>query len=142
MIARDSASGQFVSTRVKTIDELDRIQEEADRAVYRNVRHAAFSIAKAARASIIRSKKPSAPGQPPRTRAGRKGIRRAIRVGMESRDEAVVGTMYSAFGTAGGVLEHGGRRCDTTIEARPFMGPALESNLDRFANSFEGSIGD
>ena len=132
----------MITIRAKVEDTTDAVEQAADRAIYENVRHAAFSIAKAARASIIKSKKPSAPGQPPRTRAGRKGIRRAIRVGMESRDEAVVGTMYSAFGTAGGVLEHGGRRGNTTMEARPFMGPALESNLDRFANSFEGSIGD
>lgn len=132
----------MIGMTATVVDETHKVKAAADRSTYENIRHAAFSIAKAARKSITKSKKPSTPGRPPRTRAGPKGIRRAIRVGMEGKDAAVVGTMYSAFGTAGEVLEHGGRRGETFMEPRPFMEPALEDNLDRFAKSFGGSIGE
>lgn len=132
----------MIGMTVTTTDSTHKVKAAADRATYENIRHAAFSIAKAARASITKSADPSTSGKPPRTRAGPRGIRRAIRVGMEGRDAAVVGTMHSAFGPAGEILEHGGRRGDTFMEPRPFMAPALEDNLDRFANSFRGAIGE
>ena len=113
----------MIGATTTTTDKSQKIAEATDRAVYENVKHAAFSIAKAARKSMRN--------------------RRAIRIAMIDQDEAVVGTMYSAFGTAGQVLEHGGRRGETAhMEPRPFMGPAMESKLDRFADSFVGSIGE
>lgn len=130
----------MIGMTATVVNETHKVKDAADRATYENIRHAAFSIGKAARASIKTSRKPSTPGQPPRTRGKRKGIRRAIRVGMEGKERAVIGPQYSAFGTAGETLEFGGQRGETFMEARPFMGPALEANLDRFADSFRGSI--
>lgn len=126
----------------RIVDNSGKVVKAADRATYENIRHAAFSIGKAARGSIDKSPEASLPGEPPHTRGGQAGIKRAIRVGMEDKDSAVVGTMHSAFGPAGEVLEHGGERFDTHIEARSFMTPALEANLDRFAGSFGGSVGE
>lgn len=140
---RDSRS-RFVSggVVVTTINQFSKVEVAADRATFENVREAAFEIGKTARASIKTKKTSSTPGSPPHTRAGKRGIRRAIRVGMEGRERSVVGPRHSVFGTAGETLEFGGARGSTVMEARPFMGPALESNLDRFAKGFSGSIGE
>ena len=125
----------------KVIDETHKVKAAVDRSVYKNIRHAAFSIRKTAGKSIIRSPKPSKPGRPPHTRGKKKGIRRALRVGMEGKYSAVIGTQYSVLGDAGEPLEHGGKRGKSYFEPRPFIGPALEANLDRFAKGFGGSLG-
>lgn len=115
-----------------------------DKAVERksidNIRHAAFSIRKQAIASIDKAPGPSTAGQPPHTKGRSKGLPRAIRVDMEGDFLGVVGVDASVLGTSMEVHEHSGVRKGTKYQARPFMGPALEANLDRFAGGFGGEV--
>jgi len=56
-------------------------------------------------------------------------------------DTAVIGPRESVVGTSGEAHEFGGDYKGQDFPERPFMGPALDKNIDRFASSFAGSIG-
>jgi len=121
--------------------ETQNVEKAAGKAIYRNIRHAAFSIRKAIRASIKKSSKPASPGQPVTTRGRRGNVRNSIFAAVEE-DSAVVGPRYSMVGDVMAAHEFGQTRYGDRYEARPTAGPALEANLDRFADSFAGSIGE
>jgi len=127
----------------KVIDEHHKVAAAARRATYRNLFHAAASIRKTAIESIERSPDPSEEGEPPHTRGFRRGgLREAIAFEVELRDEqAVVGVDADKLGRAGEPHEHGRKYKGQEYEERPFMGPALEKNRDRFARGWAGSIG-
>jgi len=119
----------------RTIDETHKVREAAERATFKNLGHAAAAIRKTAARSIETSPEPSLPGEPPHTRRGNR-IRRSLRYAREGKERAVIGPLESIMGIGGERLEEG-----TEFEARPFMGPALEENLDRFASGWGASIG-
>lgn len=120
----------------------EAVKKAADRATYRNIRHAAFSIRKAAVASIVKSNTASAPGTPPATRGrGGKNIRGAIFVDADN-ESALIGPRASVIGEAGEAHEFGGEFRGADYPERAFMGPALEANRDRFASEWVGSIGE
>ena len=125
-----------------TQDETRKVVKAAADAAFRNIGHAAASIRRTAFTSIVRSAKPSAPGTPPHTRGKKRGFKRGMFYAMEGKEAAVIGTAYSIVGTSGEPHEHGGIYKGDDYEARPFMGPALEANLDRFARNWGGSIGE
>jgi len=121
---------------------MQRVEELAERAQFRNFGHASARISKDAKASIVTSSDPSPPGSPPHTRAQRgHNLRGAIRYASD-QDGAIIGPMKSIVGDVGQAHEFGGRFRGEDFERRPFMGPALERNLDRFADDWEGSIGE
>jgi hypothetical protein len=121
--------------------EFVRVEKAAKKGIYRSISHAAFSIRKAIRESIKNSPKPAAPGQPVTTRGRRGNVRNSIFAAVEE-DSAVVGPRYSMVGDVMAAHEFGQTRYGDRYEARPTAGPALEANLDRFADSFAGSIGE
>jgi phage gpG-like protein len=126
---------------VKIDDAFNRVQHAADRAVYKNIRHAAFSIRKTSRESIKKSANPSSPGSPVSTRGKRGNVKNSIFVAAEN-DSAIIGPRYSFVGDAMEAHEFGKQRGVNRYPARPTMGPALDANTDRFAGSFRGSIGE
>jgi len=157
-----------VNTRI--IDESQRVVAAAERAGFKNLGHAIATVRKVAQASIkprpkvasTKTKKTkrdkrgrflkgsgkknkrrmqiaSPPGTPPFT--GRGLIRRAIRF-WHDKESAIAGTLYSMIGTAGKPHEDGGPYKGQHYDQRAFMGPALNSESDRFALSFTGSIGE
>lgn len=129
---------------------------------FKSIRHAAFSIAKSARGSMVRARGPSPAGQPPHVHRGR--LRRSIRVGEEG-GEHVVGASYAQMqagdyppwmahmhergGTFGvnaktgltSLTKTGKRRKAAVYPARPFMLPALQRAVARFNQSFGGGMG-
>jgi len=129
-----------------------------DKAAFRNIGHAAASLAKDAKASIQRGPKeqrtraksrsgkkvararhaPSTPGTPPHTQRGR--LPAAIRFAA-TENSAVIGPRKSVIGEAAAAHELGGSYKGQHYPARPFMQPALERAAPRFAGSFRGSIG-
>jgi len=117
------------------------VKEAADRAVYANVRHAAFSIRKYIRESIKKSPRAAKPGDPVATRGRRGNVKNSIFVAADA-DSAIIGPRHSFVGDAMHAHEFGGERYGQKYEARPTSGPGLEANIDRFANSFRGSIGE
>lgn len=127
-----------LSVQIK--NEVSRVQRAANDAARRNVTRTAFLIFQTARASVVRAAGPSAPGQPPHTHRGN-WLRRAIRYASE-RVSAVIGTAHSILGEAGSPHEHGGDFRGQVFPQRSFMAPALDKNLDVFANSWSGSIGE
>lgn len=110
-----------------------------DEAAFRNFGHAAARIRKDAAASIQTSDDPSQPGKPPHTQRGQ--LRRALRFAADKQG-AVIGPRASFVGTSGEAHELGGSYRGEQYPERPYMQPALEQNLDRFAQDWAGSIGE
>lgn len=128
------------STKIET--RFKRVRDAADRAVFKNIRHAAFSIRKYVRESIKKSKTvASEPGNPVKTRGRRGNVRNAIFVAAD-KDTAIIGPRYSFVGEAMYHHEFGKPRGKRRYPERPTTGPGLTANTDRFANSFAGSIGE
>ena len=129
----------MIGIAVQLVDRISHVQKAADQAGYRNLGHAAASLRKTAVASIERSDEPSDPGEPPHTRRGQ--LPRAIRFDVDrTKQEAVVGPRASVVGEAGAAHEFGEEFRGTDYDERPYMGPALDANLDRFAADWRGSI--
>jgi phage gpG-like protein len=127
--------------KATVVDEMHKVSGAKDRAKFENIRHAAFRIAKDAKASIVKSSEPSEPGSPPTTRGrGGKNLRGAIFTSAD-KESAVIGPRASYVGDVGAAHEFGESRKGDDFDERPFMRPALENNLDRFASDWQGSIG-
>ena len=58
------------------------------------------------------------------------------------KESAVVGPRHSVVGEAGAAHEFGEEFRGTDYPERSYMEPALDANLDRFAASWGGSIGE
>ena len=125
----------------KIFPTFERVREAADRAVYTNIRHAAFSIRKTIRESIKKSPQASAPGEPVATRGKRGNVKNAYFAAIEP-DNAIIGPRYSMVADSMHYHEFGGRRKEDVFQPRPTAAPGLEANTDRFAGSFRGSIGE
>jgi len=127
-------------------------------AKFRNFGHAAASIRKNAQRSI-KSAPPetrtrarrrrgrivararagaSRPGQPPFTRRGQ--LRRAILWDVNEQS-AIVGPRFNVVGLSGAAHELGEQYKGNEYPERPYMGPALDKAIPRFAASWEASIG-
>lgn len=127
------------TTKIKTVDNTKAVKAASDKTAFRNFGHASASIRKDAAASIEVSEDPSAPGEPPHTR--KRLLPRAMRFAYD-KEGAVIGPTASIAGQAGAVHELGGRYKGMTFPERPYMFPALERNIPRFAGSWQGSIGE
>lgn len=143
---------------VQVVDRLKAVRAAAEKASVNNLNHAAASLRKAAQASIqkappatrVSRKKgvrrarhaASAPGSPPYT--GRGALKNAI-VFDQARPgnlRAIVGPRGSRVGTSASAHEFGGEYKGGHYPQRPFMRPALEQTIDKFAGSFQASIGE
>lgn len=160
----------MIGMKSRTEDTTHRVVDAEKRASERNARVAAFRIMTAAKASIQkgpqsyeeatkaevrRNKKgqfvkgsgkrrgkkrrriPSPPGSPPYTLRGK--LPRAIQYAA-FHGNAVIGPVFSIAGTGGEPHEQGGEYRGAKYPQRPFMRPALEDNLSRYAGSYEGAI--
>ena len=58
------------------------------------------------------------------------------------RLSSLIGPRASVVGEAGAAHEFGEEFRGTDYDERPYMGPALDVNLDRFAADWKGTIGD
>lgn len=127
--------------KIFSLERFKAVQKSADRAVYKNIRNAAFSIRKYIRNSIKKSSEPAQPGKPVATRGRRGNVKNSIFVAADD-NTALIGPRYSFVGDAMEAHEFGGRRYGNSYPARPTSGPGLEANTDRFAGLFRGSIGE
>lgn len=160
----------MISFTVIVVDRLSTVKQAADKAAYKNFRHAAASIRKTAIASIktatvapavvVRSKirrnakgrflKGSGkrvvrkgkliPSPPGSPPHTRRGQLRRAIVFAATNDSAVIGPRYSVVGHAAEAHEFGGRINRNKYPERPTMGPALNRNLARFASDWAGTI--
>lgn len=127
--------------RTKVTTEFMEIEKAKDRSVFKNVRHAAFSIRKYIRDSIKKSTTASKPGDPVATRGRRGNVKNSIFVAAD-KETAIIGPRFSFVGEAMEFHEFGKARGNRRYPKRPTTGPGLTANTDRFANSFAGSIGE
>lgn len=125
---------------VVTESQMGKVQDAAEKAAYRNFGHAAASISKDMKASLLKSSGPSEPGDPPHTHKG-VYMRRAVRYAA-NKEGAVIGPRASIVGESGAAHEFGETYRGTDYPERPFAGPALERNESRFAGLWRGSIGE
>ena len=125
----------------KTSERFQAVQQAADRAIYKNIRNAAFSIRKYIRESIKKSPTAAEPGKPVATRGRRGNVKNSIFVAADDTT-ALIGPRYSFVGDAMEAHEFGKTYKGDRFAARPTSGPGLEANTDRFADSFRGSIGE
>lgn len=137
--------GQFIGADYiakQNLLDTGKIIRKEKQATFDNLRHAAFSISKDAKASIKKSSEPSAVGEPPSTRGiPKQNIRGAIFVDV-GPTSAVIGPRESFVGESAAAHEFGKQYKGDKFEKRPTMGPALERSTSRFANRYEGSIGE
>lgn len=128
----------------------EKIQKAADDAATKEFRIAAARIRKDAIASIHFERGASAPGTPPNTHRIIKTKKGKLHRGQlnlaiaydANKDGAIIGPVASIVGESGAAHEFGGSYKGEMYPARPFMAPALERNLDRFASGWAGSIGE
>lgn len=118
-----------------------RVEKAVDKGAYRSFGHAAGSIFKAARASIVPSNTPGSPGGPVRTKRGRGGglAKRAI-LYKADKEGAVIGFAASKIDQAMEVHEHGKKRGGVRFPKRPTVQLALQRNLARFHREWQGAI--
>lgn len=91
--------------------------------------------------SLVKSKakRPSAPGNPPRSRTGR--LRKAILYGVEkARQSVVIGPAFHMVHRVGMAHEHGVKFRGDKFRKRPFMGPALKKVRTKLAKHWRGSV--
>ncbi len=113
----------------KSIDETARVLSGVDKATPGALSVAAFEIRKTAIASIEVAPGPSQAGKPPHSRRGQ--IQRATLYDVDrAAGVAVIGPEASIVGTSAEPEEFGGEYKKQRYPERPFMGPALNSNLD------------
>jgi hypothetical protein len=130
----------MIGLKTTIVDETKRVTAAADKAAFRNFGHAGASIGKDARSTIKTSSEPSEAGDPPHTRGrGRKNIRAAVRYAANA-DGVVVGPRASIVGDAAVPHEIGGTYKGQVFDERPFMEPALERAIPRFAAEWRGSV--
>lgn len=116
-----------------------RVTDAADAATARNLNHIAAIVRKSAIESIEISDEPSELGEPPHTR-GERRLPRSIQ--FDVGEDAVIGPSYAVVGLSAAAHEFGEEFKGQDFDERPFMLPALMDNLDRFHESWRGSIGD
>jgi hypothetical protein len=131
----------MIGIDIKTEDKTQRVTDATERATFRNLGHAVAAIRRDVVESIVVAEGPSPAGTPPHTR--RRQLKRAIRFANDrAAQEAVVGPMASIVGESGRAHEMGGEFRGHDFPERPYMAPALEKNLDRFAGDWQSAIGD
>ena len=126
------------------------IQSKVDAATRKRLSKFGAHVRQTARQSIRKRKGSSRPDQPPSSHTGL--LKQFIFFGYDSSQRSVViGPVALARKASGipAVLEHGGnvtiqwgkaRGKTVNIEARPFMGPAFESELQNMTSLWANSI--
>jgi len=124
----------------KITDNTQQVAQAAEKAAFRNFGHAAASLRKQAAESIQKAEGPSPVGTAPHTHK-RQFLKRAFRY-WRDKESAIIGPRFSIVGDAAAAHEFGEDYKGTQFPERPFMGPLIEKNADRFADQWRGSIGE
>lgn len=120
-----------------------RVDKAVDKGAFGSFSHAAASVRKSARESIVRSSTPGPPDSPIRTKRGRGGglaKRPGSLLFWADKKGAVIGFVASKMDQAIEAHEHGKERGGVLFPKRPTMQPALERSLARFHREWKGAI--
>lgn len=121
--------------------DMKPVQDAVDKATFENIRDASFSLSKDAKSTIEKSSSASEPGEVPHTK-GKRGhnLKGAIFTNVQ-KDSGLIGPRASFVHESGAVHEFGESRDGENFDERPFMGPALDRAIPRFAADWAGSVG-
>jgi hypothetical protein len=126
------------------------VKSKVDTATRKRLSKFGAYVRRTARQSIRKRKRSSSPGQPPSSHTGL--LKQFIYFGCdENRRSVVIGPVTLARKASGipEVLEYGGkvttpwgkaRGKTVAIEARPFMGPAFDKEIDKASSLWANSI--
>jgi len=129
------------------------VRSAVDRTARRVLSRFGAFVRRAARSSIRKRKRASAPGEPPSSHTGL--LRRFIFFGYDAGKRSVVigpARLNQKVGDAPHALEHGGmstvveglrgkrRKRKIKIAARPYMGPAFEQEKPKLAAMWRDSV--
>ena len=131
------------------------VMKRVNRATRRVLSRFGAFVRTAAKSSIRRRKKSSEPGRPPSSHSG--DLKRLIYFGYDpKRETVVIGPLRlnQKIGNAPEALEHGGvsvvaegsrrrrkrRRRKVMVQARPFMGPAMERETPKLPRMWADSV--
>jgi len=129
------------------------VRSAVDRSARRVLSRFGAFVRRAARSSIRKRKRASAPGEPPSSHTGL--LRRFIFFGYDAGKRSVVigpARLNQKVGDAPAALEHGGvstvveglrgkrRKRKIKIAARPYMGPAFEQERPKLAAMWRDSV--
>lgn len=118
---------------------IERVLEDVRFANITSLKQAGALLMRVARAMVITSRKPAAPGKAPHSRRGQ--LRRAIR--FEASDKSVIiGPTAEGVGLSATAHEYGGYYRGGSYPERPLMGPALEQVIDKLPSHWEASVRD
>ena len=142
--------------KTATVDmffDTDRVKRAVDTATRKNLSKAGAFVRTAARSSIRKRKKVSAPGKPPSSHTGL--LKKFIFFAYEpARQSVFVGPVQLSrkVGAAPEALEHGGpsiivsgrrnkrKKRRIMIPARPYMAPALAKEAPKFKGLWANSV--
>lgn len=150
-----------VTARTTYEDYHQKVLDGVNRAKFKNLKNALFSIRKDVIGSMPFAKGPAGKGAPPHAHFG--NLRRSIRVAAEeNKDEGVVGPSADVVGIRGYVLEFAGTKIESAQRdqsgrfvkgkqkrakapsgakwAHPFMQPALERAVVRMQDDWRAAI--
>jgi len=129
------------------------VRSAVDRTTRRVLSKFGAFVRRAARSSIRKRKRASAPGEPPSSHTGL--LRRFIFFGYDRSRRSVVigpGRLNERIGDALAALEHGGtstvleglrgkrKKRHVKFKARPYMGPAFEREKPKLAAMWRDSV--
>ncbi len=144
---------KFKTVNIRMFFDTAKVRRAVDKAARATLSKAGAFVRMAARSSIRKRKRISAPGQPPSSHAGL--LRRLIFFGYDAGSKSVViGPMRlnQKIGAAPEALEHGGtstvvegrrgkrRKRRIRVKPRPFMGPALQKELPKLPKLWAKSV--
>jgi hypothetical protein len=131
-----------------------KVQRSVDRAKRKELSRAGAFVRRRARSSIRKRKRVSRPGEPPSAHQG--DIRKILFAWDPLAESVVVGPLaFNGSGngneTVPALLEHGGtvvrrgkrgkgKRRKLTYRPRPFMGPALTAEAEKFPRLFRNAV--
>ena len=137
----------------ETFFDRKAVRSAVDRTARRVLSRFGAFVRRAAKSSIRKRKRTSAPGEPPSSHTGL--LRRFIFFGYDAGKRSVVigpARLNQKIGDAPHALEHGGmstvveglrgrrRRRRVRIKARPYMGPAFEQERPKLAAMWRDSV--
>lgn len=129
----------MIDFKVETSSNMQAVVKKAKQGSFKSLGHAGAVIRLAVRRSIRRRKKASTPGTPPNTQTGQ--LRESIRYAVDGPSGTVViGPSRADIDEIGRVHEFGGPFRGRSYPERPFMGPALQQNLQRIPREWRGIV--
>jgi hypothetical protein len=135
-----------VQATVELEDTFNKVLAKIDQQVHRGLGYMGQEMVTTAVESMPYKEGPAPKGKPPHSHTGT--LASAVAWARE-KDRIVFGTMFSVVGLRGAWLEFGGRPLDEGQKGKPrkrkllphpFIRPARDINLDKFAPAVAGSF--